>query len=247
MLTKTVPVFTVGNLSRTVEWYRDVLGFKAISNGTRSTENIVLIARDRVEVLLRQGDDFTEKRQQTWDAYFRLTGVDVLAEEIRSKAEILRGPEDTVNDDREIEIRDPNGYVLVFAEWQKKQDDVVFIYDLHPVLPVGDIQETVDWYKNVLGFKGEPWHKQASDLFAMLHKDQVETFFAKVDRPSQAESPSVHWAIYFRVVGQEIQHLYERVREKATIVRQIDQDFKGYTEFEVADNNGHVLCFSEMN
>ncbi len=83
--------------------------------------------------------------------------------------------------------------------------------------------------------------------FCYVAQGPGRDIFAKVDRFSPAESPSVHWAIYFRVVGHEIQHLYERVREKATIVRQIDQDFKGYTEFEVADNNGHVLCFSEMN
>jgi hypothetical protein len=42
--------------------------------------------------------------------------VDALANELRGKVPFLWGPEDTEFDVREFAVRDPNGYILAFAE-----------------------------------------------------------------------------------------------------------------------------------
>ncbi|MCG8603547.1 VOC family protein [bacterium] len=246
MLKRTVPVFAVGDLAKTVAWYRKVLGLKPISNGARSSENRVLMARDRVEIIFRKQKDFPTEPRKMWSAYFRVTGLDALHNQIKDKAQILRGPEDTFHEDRELELRDPNGYVLTFGEWEKKRDEITSFYDLHPVLPVKDIQETVKWYKEVLGFQGEPWQQAPPYSFAMLYKDQVETFFTATGFDKKASAPS-GWSVCYRMVGQEIDRLYNHLKDKATVLRKPDQTFSGYTEFEIEDNNGHVLCFSEMN
>jgi catechol 2,3-dioxygenase-like lactoylglutathione lyase family enzyme len=247
MLKRTIPVFAVGDMAKTVAWYRDILGLKPISNGARSSENTVLMARDRVEILFRKQNDFSPEPKNLWNAYFRVTGLDGLHEQFKDKVQIIRGPEDTVHDDREIELRDPNGYVLTLGEWHKKQDDVISFYDLHPVLPVEDILETVKWYKDVLGFRGEPWQKTPPYHFAMLYRDQVEAFFTAARGFEMKDSAPAGWSVYYRMVGQEIDRLYNHLKDKATVLRAPDQTFSGYTEFEITDNNGHVLCFSEMN
>jgi hypothetical protein len=56
-------------------------------------------------------------RAEGCDVYIGVTGVDALAAELRRRgADVLDGPEDRVNKQRELVVRDCNGLVLVFAE-----------------------------------------------------------------------------------------------------------------------------------
>jgi hypothetical protein len=50
-------------------------------------------------------------------AYFHIDGVDALANELRSRgATIVDGPEGRVYNQRELVVRDCNGFVLAFGE-----------------------------------------------------------------------------------------------------------------------------------
>jgi hypothetical protein len=123
-----VPQFTVPDLVRTAEYYRDALGFQIA--GYWDGEQVTLAAdpppvfaivrRDHVQVFFNRADQpdvRTGRAQGAYDAYVRVTGIDALAEELRTRgADILDGPEDRVYGQRELVVRDCNGLVLAFGE-----------------------------------------------------------------------------------------------------------------------------------
>ena len=51
-----------------------------------------------------------------WDAYIRMKGVKEFYKSINDKVEIIRPLQKQPYGDWEFEVKDPNGYVLVFSE-----------------------------------------------------------------------------------------------------------------------------------
>jgi GNAT superfamily N-acetyltransferase/catechol 2,3-dioxygenase-like lactoylglutathione lyase family enzyme len=123
-----VPQFTVPDLVRTAEYYRDVLGFEIAGywDGERASMSptvppvFAIVRRDQIQVFFnraRQLEVRTGRADNGYDAYFRVTGLNALAAELRARgADILDGPEDRVYRQREIVVRDCNGLVLAFGE-----------------------------------------------------------------------------------------------------------------------------------
>ena len=129
-----VPQFTVPDLVRTAEYYRDVLGFRIAGYWDGARVSLVpdippvfaIVWRDQVQVFFNRADQSkvrTDRAQGAYDAYFRVTGIDALAEELRAGgAEILDGPEDRVYEQRELVIRDCNDLILCFGEAIVRRD-----------------------------------------------------------------------------------------------------------------------------
>ena len=243
MFSSAVPVYKVSNLRQATQWYRNVLGFREVPEEPRKAAPFTRMARDRVEVLFREADGFPRQSNNPWDAYVRLTGVDVLYRQIRQKAEVRRGPEDTFHGDREIEVRDRNGFVLTFGEWGQKPSDRVAMYTIHPVLAVADVDETTAWYQETLGFQGEPWSAVPPYEFAMLKRDTVQIFFQKADVLHKEAGRPFGWDVYFRVVEGALQTVYDQVKGRASVLREPEETGRGSSEFEIEDCNGYVLCF----
>jgi hypothetical protein len=60
--------------------------------------------------------DLTDRRPHgLWGAYFRMRGVHALYESVRGEAFIKMPLKRQSYGDWEFEVRDPNGYVLVFG------------------------------------------------------------------------------------------------------------------------------------
>jgi hypothetical protein len=123
-----VPQFTVPDLVWTAEYYRDVLGFQIAGYWDGERVSLVpdtapvfaIVWRDQVQVFFNRADQSevrTGRAEGACDAYLRVTGIDALAAELRSRgADILDGPEDRIYGQRELMIRDCNGLVLGFGE-----------------------------------------------------------------------------------------------------------------------------------
>lgn len=128
-LESATPCFAVPDVVRTAEYYRDVLGFEILGywNGQQVTQEAQsapvfgIVRRDAVQVFFSLAERANGTRPPrpagACDAYIQVKAVDALAEELRRRgAEILDGPVDRVYRQREIEVRDCNGFALVFAE-----------------------------------------------------------------------------------------------------------------------------------
>lgn len=236
MFSAAVPVYKVKDLSRTTQWYRDVLGF----GGEDATPAPVSrLHRDRVEVFFREG--LPRQSNNPWDTYVRLTGLDAFYDQIRYRARVRRGPENRPLGEREVEVRDDNGFVLTFGEWNRQRCDRVSMYDIHPVLAVEDVGATAAWYRQVLGFKGD----LQGDDFAMLRRDKVTLFFQQADVIRKDRGRPFEWDVYLRVADGQLDQVFHKVKDGAIVLRDLDVGDAGQAEFEIEDCNGYVLCFGE--
>ena len=123
-----VPQFTVPDLVRTAEYYRDVLGFQIAGYWDGERVSLVpdtppvfaIVWRDQVQVFFNRADQPDVRirpAEGAPDVYLRVMGIDALAEQLRTRgADILDGPEDRVYGQRELVVTDCNGLILCFGE-----------------------------------------------------------------------------------------------------------------------------------
>lgn len=120
-LNDVTPVFTASDVDATASWYRDMLGFEFDTFPQNPPSEFAILSREGVEIFLQrvagyEKPDLSARREGgVWNAYIQVSGLQSLWGRIASLPG-ARGPEDRWYGQREIEVRDPNGYVLVFAE-----------------------------------------------------------------------------------------------------------------------------------
>jgi catechol 2,3-dioxygenase-like lactoylglutathione lyase family enzyme len=112
-----VPVLKVGDLQRAVDFYTAILGLSVAwrADNDGGGENAMLTA-GAISVLLSTGAHLGDTPQFTGTLYFNIKGVDGFFESIREKVAIVWPLETMDYGQREFGIRDPDGYVLAFAE-----------------------------------------------------------------------------------------------------------------------------------
>lgn len=123
-LRTAVPTFLVGDVGRTARWYSEALGFR-IAGTVPAREPYVYasLQRDGVEIMLLgldgyQKPDLTALRPAgIWDAYVRMRGLETFYATVRDQPFIHMPLKKQRYGDWEFEVRDPNGYVLVFSEF----------------------------------------------------------------------------------------------------------------------------------
>lgn len=112
-----LPVLKVADLPRALDFYANVLGFsvawRAPNDG--GGENAMLIA-GATKVLLTTGSHLGDQPRFTGTLYFHMTGVGAYFESIRDRVEIVWPLETMEYGQHEFGIRDPDGYMLAFAE-----------------------------------------------------------------------------------------------------------------------------------
>jgi catechol 2,3-dioxygenase-like lactoylglutathione lyase family enzyme len=124
-----VPQFTVPDVVKTAQYWRDVLGFQIdgyweghhVTRDAEPAPVFGIVRRGEVEVFFsradRPGGGGTNRAQVAYDAYLRVTGVEALSAELRARgADILDGPVDRIYGQRELVVKDCNGLVLAFGE-----------------------------------------------------------------------------------------------------------------------------------
>lgn len=117
-----VPTFLAADVARTAWWYAEHLGFR-IAGHVPDREPYVYasLQRDGAEIMLLslagyEKPDLTRLRPAgLWDAYVRMEGVRTLYETVRGEAFIKMPLKKQNYGDWEFEVRDPNGYILVFG------------------------------------------------------------------------------------------------------------------------------------
>ena len=116
--------FPVEDISATIRWYEEVLGFVADPFPEQEPYVFAILARDNVEIMLQRVNDYEKpdlyrsRPGGVWDAYFRTEGVKDLWESVRSEATIVQPLRQQPYGAWEFEIKDVNGYVLVFSEME---------------------------------------------------------------------------------------------------------------------------------
>lgn len=110
------PRFLVRDVTASIAFYRDALGFR-VASSFGEPPAFAIIDRNGRGLHLKQGEPRVRRaREEAWDAYFEVRGIDALVTELRGKARLIRGPELTPYGMKELDVLDPDGYALCFAE-----------------------------------------------------------------------------------------------------------------------------------
>src|ERR1700730_8377728 len=122
-LCSNAPCFPVADVGGTLRWYEAQLGFKSYPFPETEPYAFASLWRDDVEIMLQRIDGYQKPDLYklrpglgVWDAYIRMEGVKEFYESVREHVEVILPLEKQGYGDWEFEVRDPNGYVLVFSE-----------------------------------------------------------------------------------------------------------------------------------
>ena len=119
---KAVPTFLVADVDATISWYQTELGFTPDPFPEKPPYVFASVYRDGIEIMFQrleayQKPDLHRLRDGgVWDAYIRMEGVKEFYEAVKDKVEIKMALRQQPYGDWEFEVKDPNGYILVFSE-----------------------------------------------------------------------------------------------------------------------------------
>lgn len=112
---------------------------------------------------------------------------------------------------------------------------------LTPMIWTGQFNETVDFYKETLGFDCASID---TDLgWAAMQKDDVEIMISKPNEHTPFEKPLFTGTFYF--VTDDAETIWQQLKEKAKIVYPLEDFEWGMREFAIYDNNGYMLQFGQ--
>lgn len=112
----SVPVLRVRDVAATVAWYHRHLGFNAEAFPDRGPREFAILERDGVQILVRRATTGRRRadNHSGWDLYIWADGVDFqrLESAIALTGSVVRPLSPMGSSMAELEIRDPDGYVL---------------------------------------------------------------------------------------------------------------------------------------
>lgn len=126
-----------------------------------------------------------------------------------------------------------------------------------PNIMVADVNATIDYYKDNLGFEtvmvvDEEKGDGASGkplVWAMIKNGDVEIMLQKTDSLIE-ELPEMEgreiggtFTLYVRM--QDVKSFYDKVKDKVEIVKDMHKTFYGADEFVIKDLNGYIIYFAE--
>jgi hypothetical protein len=117
------PVFPVADVGATIRWYEQELGFAGDPFPSHEPYVFGILRRDGIEIMLQrvenyQKPDLYDLRDGggVWDAYLRITGLEALYARVKDRLELKKPLRRQPYGLSEFEVKDLNGYVLVFSE-----------------------------------------------------------------------------------------------------------------------------------
>jgi catechol 2,3-dioxygenase-like lactoylglutathione lyase family enzyme len=123
---------------------------------------------------------------------------------------------------------------------------------LTPNLIVADVERSVAFYTNVLGFtRGTTVPEHAPFVFGSVVSGRVEIFFnekqtATKEFPMLAAQPiGTSGTMYLEVEPGTIERLHERLNPVVPIVMPFLTQWYGVKEFAIADPDGYLITIAE--
>ncbi|MCD1116793.1 VOC family protein [Chryseobacterium turcicum] len=112
---------------------------------------------------------------------------------------------------------------------------------LQPILWTENLDETIGFYLHILGFslneRNDEWQ------WASLQKDEIHIMISKPNQHEKLNGIGFSGSFYFNV--ENIEKVWEDLKEKANICYEIETFEWGMREFAIYDNNGYILQFAQ--
>jgi len=117
---QAVPLLRVVDVGRSIDWYRDTLGFVADPFPAVPPYQFAILRHGQVELMLRRGSPPVrpQPRQYDWDVYLRREGSgfrEVFAA-FSARGIVTRRLERMFYGLAEFEVTDPDGYVICLSQ-----------------------------------------------------------------------------------------------------------------------------------
>ena len=119
------PILRVDDMSRSVHYYVDVLGF---TNAPWGNEHFTAVSRDKAGIYLCRGG---QGQAGTW-AWIGVSDVATLYEEYRQSGADIRLPPTNYSWAYEMHVRDPDGHILRFGSDPLDDQPVVGWVEIEP-------------------------------------------------------------------------------------------------------------------
>ena len=122
---------------------------------------------------------------------------------------------------------------------------------LTPNLIVADVERSLAFYRDVLGFTVDTTVPDAAPyVFAILRSGPVEVYL-NAPGPATEEYPSLGGrpigatlTLFIRMAG--IRAAYEALKGQLNVVMPLEKKWYGVTEFACTDPDGYVITFAEQ-
>jgi len=124
------------------------------------------------------------------------------------------------------------------------------LHKLSPILWTKNLEETISFYENALGFKSQSNFPN----FASLSRENIEIMFiVPNDEPEDCKAPDEKEKFFPRSVltgsififMEQVDELWEQVKNKAVIKSPIENREYQMRDFSILDNNGYELVFGQ--
>ncbi len=112
---------------------------------------------------------------------------------------------------------------------------------LTPILFTAELEATIGFYTSILGFTLDELNQERG--LCNLTKDKVSIMFATPSQHILFDGPKLSGSIY--IYTEEIDTLWAKLQDKATIFFPIENFEYGMREFAILDNNGYILQFGK--
>jgi len=121
---------------------------------------------------------------------------------------------------------------------------------LSPILWTKDLQGTISFYQDILGFKGQSQFPN----FVSLSRDNVEIMFiVPQDEPEDCKAPGSDQDFFSKpkltgslfITTEQVDQLWNAVKAKVTIKSAIANREYLMRDFSILDNNGYELVFGQ--
>ena len=115
---------------------------------------------------------------------------------------------------------------------------------------VKNVKETVKFYEEKLGFqKVLSVPEEGEKLnFAIVNKDKISIMFQEqenlIEEYSSLKADEIIPTFTLFITVKNVSLLYEELKNKVQIAKELHQTFYGKDEFAIFDNNGNILTIS---
>jgi lactoylglutathione lyase len=121
---------------------------------------------------------------------------------------------------------------------------------LSPNLMVNDVTETLDFYINVLGFVKIATVPESGKLDWGMVQNGTVTFMFQESKNIKTEYPQLEkfqhgGGLTFYINVTNVQQVFDSVKGKVKIAKEMHKTFYGATDFAIEDNNGYIITFSQ--
>ena len=118
------------------------------------------------------------------------------------------------------------------------------IKQLVPLLRVTDVARSMEWYRGMLGFVGDPFPASPPYEFAVLRHGQVELMLRNGSPPVR-QPRQYDWDVYLRREGERFREVFAAFNARGIVTRRLERMPYGLAEFEITDPDGYVICLSQ--